>query len=212
MSKLHIFLFFILFCSCSKKENDLKIEIYLVKSRILTYEGVLLKETNEYKKFRLDTHSFYSRKKDEKFDTVTNQLIYGGKYKVSQYDLKSSPLIEDGEILFLYKDSSQIQLSNSGFRKLQNFNYKDDDGRQYVITVNKKPVLNGYLMSRYSSKVYSHNFLLFDEIVENEKPVENHPLEIFCVNSYIEFSKNTKTDLNNYPLLINAFKKTDRLK
>ncbi len=191
----------------------MKIEIYLVKSRILTYEGVLLKETYEYKKFRLDTKSYYSNKKNEKFDTVTNQLIYGGKYKISENNLKSSPLIEDSEILFLCKDSSQIQLSNSGFRKLQNLNYKDDDGRQYVITVNKKPVLNGYLMSRrYSSRVYSHNFLLFDEIVENEKPAENHPLEIFCVNSYIDFSKKTKTDLNNYPLLINAFKKTDRLK
>jgi len=212
MQKIHFYLLFILLISCSKNNSETKIEVYFLKNKILSEEGVLLGKAPIFERLNLDTVKFYSSKKDQKFDTITNQIIYGGKYSVSENDLEAKPFLNDNDILFLDKYKSQIFLSSSGYEKLNGLDYKKYNGKQYVITVNKKPVINGYLTSSHSSIVHSFNYIIFYDNFEPEKQNENQPLEIKNANSYIVFSKSTVNDLNKYPELIKAFEKTNRIK
>jgi len=167
----YIFIFLFLFASCkktNKEQIDLNdIEIYLPKKRIESYEGVyykdIIKDTVLLKQLkhrlrgeflRIDTTNF---KDIDTLKIPLNKYIFAGHYSVKNNDLEKTPFITNDEIIGFNLNNSEIVLSNSAAKKLTKFHPMSHFGEQFVITVNKKPVLNGYLYN-FAFSYYVNTF------------------------------------------------------
>ncbi len=150
MKKLFPYLLFLLvFTSCQKKSQDV-IEIYLTKERIPHKVGVPFDEMPKY--IDVDLIDGVFGRYDNYFisyDTIKKDFIFLGDFEVKKEDLEEKPFITNDEILgFDFKKSNVVVSGNSY--------YKFSDKRignlaQFVICINKEPVINGYFLSEMSS-------------------------------------------------------------
>ena len=94
---LSILLFSSLLFSC--KNHEEKIEIYLLKNRVRTTEGIPVLEYVKLKNIKYDKN--LENVKDCNYDSISKQFIYGGKFTVDKENLETKPLITDEDILKL---------------------------------------------------------------------------------------------------------------
>ncbi|MCO6173618.1 hypothetical protein NHF50_01025 [Flavobacterium sp. NRK F10] len=179
-----IFISFFLFISCEKNENKKsKVEIYLTNKRIESYEGVKTKNLNDTLKYKelLDRFSQFSIK----IDTVHNDIIFAGAFDIKNMDLEDHPLISDDEILKFNFDTSKIVMKKSAINKITNLNWKmgNSFGRQFVLCIDKKPVICGYFYNS-SSSFLSNTYQIF---------IDDYKLINSEVEYKIYFGKDLKT-------------------
>jgi hypothetical protein len=217
----YIFIFLFLFVSCKKTNKEQidqnNIEIYLPKKRIESYEGVyykdIIKDTALLKQLkyrlrgdllRIDTTNL----KD--LDTLKiplNKYIFAGHYNVKNNDLEKTPFITNDEIIGFNLKNSEIILSNSAAKKLNKFHPMSHFGEQFIITVNKRPVLNGYLYnfvySYYVNTFHIPYIQYSEELLKDKK--EGH---IFS----LKYGQDIQTpNLKENLILYNAFKESNRV-
>ena len=139
---LSIYIISLLTVSCVEKENtDKKIEIYLTNKRIESYEGIKPENLKDTTKFKDLLERF--NKIAIKLDTINNDIIFAGAFNANDEDLDVKPLINSNEILMFDFTSSKIIMKESVVKKIKDLDWKmgDDFGRQFVLCINKKPVL-----------------------------------------------------------------------
>jgi hypothetical protein len=150
MKKLFPFLLLLIsLISCQKKHQDV-IEIYLTKERIPHKVGVPFEEIPKYVNIDLTDpvfgrydHFFVS------YDTISKDFVFLGEFDIRRENLKEEPFITNDEILGFDFEKSNVVVSGNSY-------YKFSDKRignlnQFVICINKKPVINGYFLSGMSS-------------------------------------------------------------
>ena len=177
-NSLILFLLSILFYSCNSKESkevekiqpEKKIEIYLTKNRVESDEGIpyhkIVKDTQiisqlktrRIEKFlRIDTTNLKSL---EFYSIPTDKLIFAGHFSPKQNDLEKEPFIREDEIIDFNIKESKIILSNSAAKKLTRFFPIGHFGKQFVITVDKTPIINGYFYS------YPYSYFVNTNVIE----------------------------------------------
>lgn len=199
LSLLSIILF-----SCSKQES--KIEIYLLKSRAKNIEGIPLKEYVKKIEWEIDTVSY----KYVTCDTFQNSFVYAGEFDISKSILEEKPFIEDKEIEYLDLKRNVIKFKKSAERKIGSLKGKMIEGHQFVITENGVPIFGGYFWSFFSSYKSNWNTILHVHKILNKEPKEDTEFPILKANGMNK--PDTKIDFKKYPKLIEALKKSNRIK
>lgn len=192
---LILFSFALIFTSCEK--NDDKIEIYLLKNRIRSSEGIPIIEYDSF----IKTPKSLKQCKFVNYDTISGDWIFGGKFEVSKHDLDKTPLIIDNEILSVNLDNSELFLTESGKEKIQRIKPNMKYGVQFAICVNQEPQLVGYFRSNISSFVYNWNYIGYDYYKHNIKINKEKGFIIYKNEGYEKW-KPYKSNLLEYPKLI----------
>lgn len=203
---LLIFFFSIFILSCSKEKD--KIEIYLLKERIRSSEGIPILEYAALQNYPLIQEITSIEKAN--FDTVKKQIIYGGEFKVSKEQLNNLPLIKDTEIIKFDSNKNELIISASGRKKIENLKPNMKFGTQFVICVNSEPSLTGYFRNHFSSYIYNWNYIHY----QYSKDVSQTPnVDKFIINQNIGYVKWRPIipAMDEYPKLIQAFHSTNRL-
>ena len=202
--KITFIVFILTFISCKKEED--KIEIYLLKDRILSSEGIPLIESEGFLKTDKNLKSAtYLR-----YDTISRQIIYGGRFEVKTTDLLAEPFIEDEEIIEVNLNKSEFILSQKGKNKINKLKPNMKYGIQFVICVNRKPTLTGYFRSNISSYVLNWNYIGYDYIISSFDTKNDINFVIRKNDGYLDW-KPYKTNLLDYPELLESLKKSGRL-
>ncbi len=206
---LLILIFSIVIFSCEK--HNAKIEIYLLKRNVLSSEGMPLLEYLKLKKLKKNNEIVSENERNWSYDSVKQQFISGGKFFVSVDDLQDNPLVSDEDILKLDLEKSELFLSKNGKDKISRLKSARN---QFAICVDKQPILTGYFRNNYSSVIYSWNYIGYYYKHSNYNNVNNILDSTFVIRQNPDYEKwkPILADLTKYPKLINAFKKTERLK
>lgn len=201
--------FIISLTSCDNREKD-NIEIYLLKERRDNIDGIKLSELSKYaEKNNINFTEFDS---STTYDTVNKKLIFASDFKFKQSDLKREPFIKNEEIIGLDLQDNKIEFSNSGGFKILKLKPNMRKGEQFVIVVNKKPVMNGYLYSPYSSNGSTWVCIQYDDFkTVNDSTLTSYKFSIFKGDGTSDRSKRESIDFAKYPELLEAFTKTDRI-
>lgn len=161
------FIFLLILSSCQKKNQDV-IEIYLTKERIPNKDGITLEQVNKkYFEEQIDSidykqlYKIYD--KGITYDTINKNIIYLGDFNFSISDLEEIPIITNNEIQGFDFKKSQILLKDSAIKKLSDLS----NFHQFVILVNKKPILNGYFENHFSSRLISTYFIVYYRNIQN---------------------------------------------
>lgn len=200
-----LFSFVFIFSSC--ENNSDKIEIYLLKNRIRSSEGISITEHDSFIKTPKSLKLF----EFVNYDTISGDWIYGGKYEVSKNDLNKTPLIHNDEILSVNLEKSELILTDSGKKKIEKIKPNMKYGVQFTICVNKEPQLVGYFRSNISSYVYNWNYIGYDYYKHDIKVNKEKGFIIYKNESYEKW-KPYKSNLLEYPELIKVLKESNRLK
>jgi hypothetical protein len=194
---------FTLLISCKHESNS--VEIYLVKNRIDTKEGVPLSEIKEFKQ----KNSPFSKAfiNGTKYDTVKRDFILAGSFDAKYNQLKKEPFILDSEIELLDTIKSEIHLTPSGFKKIKELKPDMIHGIQFVICSNKIPVFTGYFWSINSSHMSTWNCIEYNYLDEKQ----NNPLKLFKGEG-THLPNKSKIHFKDYKYLVEAFKNNNKLK
>ena len=201
-----ILLLSFLFFSCNNRED--KIEIYLIKNRIRTTEGIPILEYVKLKNIKYEEN--LENVKDCNFDSISKKFIFGGKFNVKKENLETEPLIADQDILKLNLKKSELIISEIGRQKITQLKPNMKYGVQFAICVNKKPLLTGYFRSIYSSYIYNWNYISYDHY-NKEKRIDKDTNFVIRQNQDYEKWKPILTELEKYPELIKVFNESNRL-
>lgn len=204
----YLFLFFLSFFLFSCINQEEKIEIYLLKNRIRTNEGIPVLDYVKLKKIKQDKN--LENIMECNFDTLSEKLIFGGKFNANKENIENEPFISDEDILKLNLERSELVLTNIGRQKIAQLKPNMKYGIQFAICVNKKPLLTGHFRSIYSSYIQSWNYISYDHY-NKEKRLDKDMNFVIRQNKDYEKWEPILTDLKEYPELINAFKKSNRL-
>jgi hypothetical protein len=194
----------IILFSCSKQES--KIEIYLLKSRAKNINGIPLKEYLKKIEWEIDTASY----KYVTCDTIQKSFVYAGEFDISKSILKEKPFIEDKEIEYLDLKRNIIAFKKSAGRKIGSLKGKMIEGHQFVVTENGVPIFGGYFWSFFSSYKSNWNTILHVHKILNKEPKEDTEYPILKENGMNK--PDTKIDFKKYPKLIEALRKSNRIK
>lgn len=192
----------------SCENNQDKIEIYLLKNRIRTSEGIPSLEYMKLKNIKYDENLEFV--KNCNYDSISKQFIFGGKFKVNKENLKAEPLITDENIIKLKIKNNELILSDYAKNKISNLKPDMKYGIQFAICVNREPVLTGYFRSVYSSIIYNWNYIAYDNYNKQKNVVKDSNYIIRQNEGYVRW-KPKLTDLSKYPELIKALNKSNRV-
>jgi hypothetical protein len=191
-----------LFFSCKNQED--KLEIYLTKNLVESYEGVPLRKAFKDSSIISNIENLYGEK--IRVDTVTKKMIYSGRFNVSKNDLQEKPFILNSEILGLDFKKSEIifnrSVSENIYKVLPYWKNSTVRGRQFVLLRNNRIILKGYLfgsMSSYWSNTYQIHFYNVEKL--HQKTVR------FSLNDSINFNEN---HLMKNKELVSAFLKRNK--
>jgi len=178
------------------KENC--IEIYFYKEPILPENCVWYRDSKYYKNERFDFNKEYGI-----VDTIKNRISHGAYFKNNLSKIESKPFINNNEISLINNLKTSFVINK--IIKIQNTNYyrRLFNLKQFVLLLNKKPILNGYFICSTASTVCENTrILIYDpELYKNKLLLWN-------------FKDRKITDINlkkDYPELYQAFKNTNRL-
>jgi hypothetical protein len=192
--KCMVFIIFFVY-SCQKKDN---VEIYLLKEVKPNKIGVKYLNDDKY-----DTTTY---------DSIKNIYYKWGDFDYEKVDLNEKPFISNSEILSLDTLKGVIKFNRNASQRIIKITSDFHRSKQFVITVNGKPVMNGYFHNIFSSFGTDWNTIRFEDL----KNIENKELKFYQFNIYKgkglknNFDK-AKINYSEYPTLIDALVKSGRL-
>lgn len=178
------------------KENC--IEIYVYKEPILPENCVWYRDSKYYK---VDEFDFI--KEFGIIDTVNNSYSQGGIFIDDMSKIEKKPILKNIDVIAFDCTKSNIILKQDKSFNLSIKNKKIKHLKQFVITLNKKSMLNGYFFNVFSSSVCKTNQIIF--FGGNSK---NLNLLMLNYKNKRVLKLNLKQD---YPELYHAFKNSNRL-
>lgn len=176
---------FLLVVSCQEKKD--KIEIYLLNKRIVSSEGIPFPEMDVYDSLSNEVKESF---KYSSYDLIDSTIIHAGKFNVSYDDIDEKPLVEDDEIISLNLKHNTIKIKSSGISKIQDLKQDMNRSIQFVLCVDKNPIITDYFTSIFSSFPPSTNHILvipknkdlvkikFDEEITIIKNIEGEVLKM----------------------------------
>lgn len=200
LNKILSILLILSLCSCVETKHS--IEIYLLKERVKSNEGVPVAEIKDFNK--MDTISLKAIGKTANYDNIKKEFIYAGRFEVNSNLIDSTPLIYDSEIINLNTQKGNLKFSESAIKKIKELKAPMQNGIQFVICDNKKPLLTGYFWNSYSSYGSTWNCIEYNNIKVKDE------LKIYKGNG-IDATKRTSIDFSKSIELIEAFRITNRL-
>jgi hypothetical protein len=203
---LSILLLSSLLFSCENRDE--KIEIYLLKNKVRTSEGIPVLEYVKLKNIKYDKN--LENVKDCNYDSISKQFIYGGKFTVEKENIETKPLIKDEDVLKLNLEKSELILSENAKNSINQLKPNMKNGIQFVICVNRQPLLTGYFRSNISSNIYNWNYIGYDYFEHKTATIHDKNFVIRQNDGYEKW-KPILCNLNEYPELISAFKNTNRI-
>ncbi len=219
MRKIILHILFILsaisFFSC-KQTHKQKIEIYLPKHRIDPINLIPiteLKENAERIKNMTDEDIFELSKL--KYDTINQREIHAGDFIAKESDLMTDPLVKDSEIINFDFNNNELLISSEGTDRIRNLEPEFSFHNQFVLTIDKKPILTGYFRSTFSS--WPVDSYCIDVMLTKSKYLSNGKEGTFQITKG-EFYKKGSTNryvyfsLKDNLLLYKALKDSDRIK
>ncbi|SCZ01242.1 hypothetical protein [Flavobacterium caeni] len=199
------FILLILFAfGCTKKEH--LIEIYTFKTRANNLNGINAEKYLLDNK-KIDPEFIYEIGKTTTIDTLKQELIYAGEFKIEVTNLNTLPFITDKEILSLDTEQSKLKLSKSACEKISQLPGFHREGLQFVITDNRIPIFSGYFWSTFSS-YGSHWYCL------SYKPKQENCNEQFFDLTKADGMKSpmgTRVNFRNFNKMVESFKYSNRL-
>ena len=208
--KLIPLIILISFISCKKVKEEDKIEFYLTKERIQSFDGVSIEEAvfdTNLKRDSIIKKGLLERYGNTvKIDTVEKEIIFAGKFNVKNKDLQNKPFIKNSEILGIDFEKSSISFKESVAYKIYDSieiwrNKSKYYGKQFVLKHNEKIILNGYFFSMMSSQLSNTYQILYYPINENQKNDSINRVDYLFYEG-LNFDKN----LDKNKLLKKAFK------
>ncbi len=189
------------------KENC--IEIYLYEDYVMPKNCVWYKDTNNY-------DNSYRAAERSIFDTIINKHLQGKEFNLNN-KFDKTLIIKNEEIINFKNQYLLINLK----KYHQLFQWESPINlKQFVITVNKKPVLNGYFHKTIMSYIVHDEVLLYDTTGLDTKHktksgfYKNYLKPEHCDLYLFNFRNGDMKNINlqkDYPELFNAFKNTNRL-
>lgn len=192
----------------SFENHDQKIEIYLLKNKVRTSEGIPVLEYEKLKNIKYDKN--LENVKDCNYDSISKKFIYGGKFTIEKENIETKPLIKDEDVLKLNLKKSELILSKNAKSRINQLKPNMKNGIQFVICVNKQPILTGYFRSNISSNIYNWNYIGYDYFEHKIATIHDKNFVIRQNDGYEKW-KPILCNLNEYPELISAFKNTNRI-
>jgi hypothetical protein len=193
--------------SCSKKEQ--LIEVYLPKKPIPSFEGLPLEKA--FKENEVAAVAEKYKNSMVRFDTINHEVIYFGKFIAEMNDLQSNPFIRNDEIRGFDLNKSLLITSKSARNKMSHLKTerKNYYGNQFVLCIDKKPIISGYLIKQTNSIFWSNTYeILYDSDLKSGKIGGT---EMYQCN-FIHFGKNPRNlNMKNEKELLMAFKSSGRL-
>lgn len=186
--------------SCVETKHS--IEIYLLKERVTSNEGIPFSKTKDFAK--MDSVNLDPIAKITNYDTIKKEFIYAGKFEVNPNQMDSNPLINDSEIINLNTKKGNLRFSETAIKKIKDLKAPMQNGIQFVICDNKKPLFTGYFWNSYSSYGSTWNCIEYNNMNIKDE------LKIYKGNG-IDATKRTSVDFEKSKELIEAFKATNRL-
>jgi hypothetical protein len=145
------------FLSCNKESKDV-LEIYLLKNRIETLEGV---PVSELKDTSIKNGLIERFGTNLRYDTITNKVIFAGSFFSKKSDIENQPFITNEEIIGLELANYSICFNKSVDKKISDSYLKwrkeNQSGKQFALCRNGAIVLNGYFynaINNYTSITY----------------------------------------------------------
>jgi len=129
-----------------KQTHKPKIEIYLPKHRIDPINLISiteLKENSERIKNMTDEDIFELSKL--KYDTINQREIHAGNFIAMESDLMAKPLVKDSEIMSFNFNTNELVISSEGKDRIGSLDPEFSFHNQFILTIDKKPILTGYL-------------------------------------------------------------------
>lgn len=146
----------------------------MTKERIPNKDGIPFLEYLKLNNLDLSEFDKYpERYKYATVDSLYEGIIYSGNFNFSENDLQEKPFITNDEILGFDENNAEIILKESTTEKFSELPYK----AQFVLTINKTPVMNGYFEFFFSSEFPYDTFFLYflqEEVEEFEVENKNH--------------------------------------
>ncbi|MPT33558.1 MAG: hypothetical protein E2604_00350 [Flavobacterium sp.] len=198
-------LFISLFLTSCHKSEQHSIEIYLLKDRLNTDEGVSLEKIKDFPE--MDSTALKEMPKTVRYDTLNKEFIYAGSFHANKNQVEPTPLIKNEDVLGLDVENSEIKLSAESANKIIALKPSMKDGIQFVITDNKNPVMTGYFWSSYSSYGSTWNNIEYDHTKKVDKPIFLRMYKGHGINA----AKREAIPFSDFKDLVNAFSQSDRL-
>lgn len=192
--------------ACHKPEDV--IEIYLLKERIRSHEGIPV--LDYVRKKNIPYHKNIENLKDVNYDSISKEYIWAGAFEALNTDLTPTPLIGNDEIELLNLKRSELQLSTAGKKKIQGLKPNYKYGIQFVICVNKEVCFTGYFRENRSSNIFNWNYIDYN-YEKSDLKVKHEENFVIRQNKNYYSVRPILTDLRKYPKLVAAFKNTNRL-
>lgn len=201
----------ILFCGCEQTSNP-KIEIYLLNKRIEPNYGVLITQLPDFTGVLSEMDSItFSRFKNMKIDTISKRGITAGEFDATKKDLKNKPLITDSDIISFNFEKNEIIIKTEAAKKIKELKSNVISHIQFVIALDKKPILTGYFASPFSSYPSNWNYISTIPLNSSNDPT----LQKFTIEktNYINNIKikHELPDLKKNSPFYNAFKNSNRI-
>jgi hypothetical protein len=174
-SRYILALVFLIICSCTKKD---KIEIFLLKERKQNLDGIQLSKAKHF--ISKDTVHLKYMTAMTTYDTVRQKIFYASNFKFEASDLQSTPFITNDQILLLDIKKNLLVLDNEAGWKLLKFKPSMNNGEQFVITINGRPELNGYLWNYRSPQGSSWNTIQYDDF----KTIQDSTLKTYSFSFF----------------------------
>lgn len=201
-------LFLLMICLGCKKETHPKIEIYLLKHPVESTEGIPYVDSEEYKQ---DNNKSYDPiwLETARYDTVYKRTLWGGDFSAGKEDLENNPFIKDDEILNFDSQKDIIVFDSNVVKRIEKIGRRK---AQFVITIDKKPMLCGYfwtaMISSYPQSFYIYDYDAYD-LKEKNGNEKSYMIE-FENAKFREIPSDKKRPPYN-PKLIEALRSTGRL-
>ncbi|MGL2967313.1 hypothetical protein [Flavobacterium sp. XGLA_31] len=209
-----ILLIFLVSCKNETSKNVDIIEIYTPKKPIASYLGESIVEyPNIYNQLLQDAKgtSFIVDTNIVKVDSITKQVYYANKFKSTEKDLSNNPLINSSEIKGINFETNEIVFSESGSKKIRTIKQRVKYCNQFMVTVNRKSIINGYLVNSLTSNyVYGYQILYVPTIKFKEKTIDNKNQEYF-IEYYSKEKGLFKPNLKKNTELYKAFKDNNKI-
>jgi len=205
----------IIYCVVEKNNankilKDNCIEVYLYKEPILPENCVWFKDTEKYDKS-------YRAAEKSIIDTINNEYLQGKEFCLNNKFDKVLLLKNDDLINYNFEDNDFL-IKLSKYQRL--FNWEPSMHlKQFVITINKKPILNGYFYNGMMSNFVEDETLMYISVGTDTQYktksgfYKTYRKQELCKFSLVNLKKgykiiNLKKD---YPELYHAFKNSNRL-
>ncbi|SEQ10641.1 hypothetical protein [Flavobacterium urocaniciphilum] len=194
--------------------NENCIEIYLYEVYVMPKNCVWYKDANRPNSFVIAANKSF-------VDTIKNQYSHGKEFDLNSKN-KKVLLFKNSDILnFNIGNKHKIEhFILNQFKHIKNFTWDTPlELKQFVLCLNKKPIINGYFSNGLLSRYFDDEVLMYSITASESnfkrdlrflKPIRQYyQRKLFLVNL-----KGDRKPINlqkDYPELYQAFKNTNRL-